>query len=143
MDDAVLVEAPVVPEGCERRPWVRLRALTEAEALERESLGLAEEYELVSGGLQEPAVRVRRTYDLKAMADYDFEHCVVEFCVPEARVDGEVAERRLGPEAEAGEKAACLGRMQPALAAWLRGEIERINQRLPEQRAVIETAKKN
>ena len=143
VDEVVLVQAPVVPEGWERRPWVRLRALTEAEALERESLGLAEEYELVSGGLQEPAVRVRRTYDLKAMAEYDFEHSVVEFCLPEARVDGQVAERSLGPEAEAGEKAACLGRMQPALAEWLRGEIERINRRLPEQRAQIETAKKN
>jgi hypothetical protein len=143
VDEVVLVDAPVLPEGWEQRPWVRLRALTEAEALERESLGLAEEYELVSAGLQEPQVRVRRTYDLRAMAAYDFEHCVVEFCLPEAQLDGALVERRIGPGAKPGAKAECLGRMQPALAAWLREAIERINWRLPEQRAEVEVAKKN
>ena len=142
VDEAVLVEAPVVPEGWEGRPWVRLRALTEAEAMERESLGLSEEYEVVSGGLQEPAVRVRRMYDLRVMAAYDHEHCVLDFCLPERQRDGSLFERRMGPEAAAGERAEFLGRMQPALAQWLRTEIERVNRRLPEQRALIETAKK-
>jgi len=143
VDGVVLVEAPVAVEGWEGKAWVRLRALAEAEALERESLGLAEEYELVTGGLAEPAVRVRRTYDLRVMAEYDFERCVVEFCLPEVQRDGTMAEVRMGPEAEGGEKAEFLGRMQPALAAWLRTEIERVNMRLPEQRASIEVAKKN
>jgi hypothetical protein len=160
-----VIEAPVEVPGWECRPWVRLRALTEAEALERESLGLAEEYELVTGGLQEPAVRVRRTYDLRLMAEYDHEHCVVEACVPEVQSDGTIVERRIGRGAETngvltptplprpsasgegndngnGAAAEVLGRMQPALAEWLHREIERVNRRLPEQRAVIETAKK-
>jgi len=143
VEEAVVVEAPVEIPGWARKPWLRLRALSEAEALERESLGLAEEYELVSGGLQEPAVRVRRTYDLLSMAEYDYEHCVLEFCLPELQRDGSVAERWMGREAEPGEKAAFLGRMQPAMAEWVRTEIERVNRRLPEQRAAVELAKKN
>jgi hypothetical protein len=127
---------------------VRLRPLSEAEALERESLGLAEEYELVTGGLQEPAVRVLRTYDLRVMAEYDHEHCVVEVCLPEVQSDGTIVERRTGgrgtsPRPTVEEKAEVLGRMQPALAEWLHAEIERVNRRLPEQRAVIETVKKS
>ena len=140
VDRSIVIEAPVEVAGWEQRPWVRLRALTEAEALERESLGLAEEYELVTGGLQEPAVRVRRTYDLRVMDEYEHEHCVVEACLPEVQKDGTVAERRV---ASCEEKAEVLGRMQPALAHWLHTEIERVNRRLPEQRAVIETAKKS
>lgn len=140
VDRSIMIEAPVEVPGWDHRPWVRLRALREGEALERESLGLAEEYELVTGGLQEPAVRVRRTYDLRVMAEYDHEHCVVEACLPEVQGDGTLMERRLEG---AQEKAEVLGRMQPALAEWLHTEIERVNRRLPEQRAVIETAKKS
>lgn len=138
---SVVVEAPVEVEGWERRPWVRLRGLTEGEALERESLGIAEEYELVTRGLEEPGVRVRRTYDLRAMAEYDLTHCVLEGCLPELRADGEVREWRLAGEERAAVE--LLERMQPALAAWLRTEIERVNWRLPEQRALIETVKKS
>lgn len=140
---SVRVEAPVGVSGWTERPWVRLRALTEAEALERESLGLAEEYELVTGGLAEPGIRVRRTYDLRAMAEYDFERCVVEFCLPEMLAHGGVVERRMGPETCPEARVEFLGHMQPALAAWLQNEIERINMRSPEQRATLEQAKKN
>lgn len=153
-----VVEASVEVEGWSARPWVRLRPLTEAEALERESLGLVEQYELVDGGLAEPEVRVTRTYDLRAMAEYDWAHCVVDGCLPEMVGDGTVAQRRLGrggtgsggPDgADAGgahlvaEAVELLGRMQPALAAWLAREIERVNRRLPEQQAELEAVKKS
>lgn len=146
VDTSVVVEAPVEIEGWAQRPWVRLRPLSEAEALERESLGLVEEYELVTGGLAEPAVRVWRSYDLRAMAEYDWAHCVVEGCLPEVTAEGAVVERRIGeavPGAMNRATTEVLGRMQPALAAWLHEEIERVNRRLPEQRAEIETAKKS
>ena len=142
VEEAVLVEAPVVPEGWERPPWVRLRALTEAEALERESLGLCEEYELVSGGLAEPQIHVRRTYDLRAMAEYDYSRCVVDFWLPELRESGVVVGRRLDPGAPA-ENVAFLGRMQPELSAWVWGAIEAVNHRQAHQRAEIELAKKS
>lgn len=139
---SVVVEAPVEVEGWERRPWVRLRGLTEGEALERESLGMVEEYELVTRGLDEPGVRVRRTYDLKAMAEYDLAHCVLDGCLPEVQPDGEVREWRVG-DGEQRSATELLERMQPALAAWLRTEIERVNWRLPEQRALVEKVKKS
>ncbi|MHB8996918.1 MAG: hypothetical protein ACYC63_16870 [Armatimonadota bacterium] len=65
-------EAPVDLPGWREKPWVAVRALTEAEALERESLGLIEEYEVVARGLAEPELRVRRVYDLVAMAEYEW-----------------------------------------------------------------------
>jgi hypothetical protein len=78
-------EAPVELPGWSERPWVAVRALTEAEALERESLGLIEEYEVVARGLGEPELRVRRVYDLVAMAEYEWGKCLVDWCLPEAQ----------------------------------------------------------
>lgn len=75
--------APVEIPGWSERPWVVVRALTEAEALEQESLGLIEEYEVVQRGLGEPEVRVRRVYDLVAMAEYEWERCLVDWCLPD------------------------------------------------------------
>lgn len=139
---AEVVEAPVEVPGWKGRPWVRVRCLTEAEALERESLGLIEEYELVTRGLEEPSVSVRRIYDLRAMAEYDFAHTVTDFCLPELRMDQTLAERRAAVDDPDGN-VSFLGCLQPAVAKWLQEVIDRVNRRLPEQRATIEQAKKN
>ncbi len=159
--ESFVVEAPVTIPGWQHKPWIRLRALTEAETLERESLGLVEEYELVSTGWEAPAVRVRRRYDLRQMAEYDYAHCVIEGCLPQYREDGTIQECWIRGDiyaeatAEPADEAAgasrreyilateLLERMPPALAAWLHTEIERINFRLPEQRAIVEAAKKD
>jgi hypothetical protein len=138
----VRFEAPVEIEGWEERPWVEVRALTDAETLEREAIGLWEEYELVSEGLGEAQVRVTRRYDLPAMAEYDYAHGVVDFCLPEMTAAGEVRPRR-GSEIEASERAELLGRMQPCLSQWVWRAIETINHRTPEQRCEIEMVKKN
>ena len=135
----VVEEAPVEVEGW--RPWVKVRALTEAEALEREGLGLWEEYELVARGIEEPAVSVRRAYDLRAMAEYDYVQAVVDYCLPEMTREG--VRQRLGAETTEAETVEFLGRMQPCLAAWVHEVIERVNWRRPEQRATLEMAKKS
>ena len=77
-------EAPVELPGWSERAWIEVRPLTEAEALEQESLGLIEEYELVQRGLGEPELRVRRVYDLVAMAEYEWGKCVVDWWLPES-----------------------------------------------------------
>ncbi len=116
--------------------WVVVRALTEGEALERESLGVREEYLLVSGA-GDPAVQVRRRYDLKAMAEYDFRHSVMAFrlCEGTRVLEG----REEDPE---GRVAVLMG-MRPPLSDRVREVINEVNHRLPEQRAEIEVAKKN
>jgi hypothetical protein len=139
---SVRAEAPVEIPGWEERPWIEVRALTEAENLERESLGLVEEYELVTQGLGEPQLQVTRRYDLLAMARYDFEHCVVGFLLPETLAEGQVVERRMEP-GEAGEAAELLERMQPLLAEFVWRAIEAVNLRQPEQRAAVELVKKS
>lgn len=138
-DEGRVEEAPVEVEGW--RPWVKVRALTEAEALEREGLGLCEEYELVTRGIEEPWIEVRRTYDLLAMAEYDFAHCVVDYCLPEMTGEGVV--KRLGAEVGVEERVELLGRMQPCLAGWVRRLIDEVNWRTPEQRATVEMVKKS
>jgi len=159
--ESFVIEAPVSIPGWQHKPWIRLRPLTEAETLERESLGLVEEYELVSAGWEAPAVRVRRRYDLRRMAEYDYAHCVLEGCLPQCQEDGTVQECWIRGDiyaqatTETADKTAgasarpyifaseLLERMPPALAAWLHTEIERINFRLPAQRAILEAAKKD
>jgi len=150
--------APVEVPGWDERPWIEVRPLTEAEALEQESLGLIEEYELVQRGLSEPELRVRRVYDLVAMAEYEWGKCLVDWCLPalagpgaelavrdaetgETTGTGLVARRRLEGAEEGNLK--FLREMGPCLAAWVREALDQVNWRLPEQRAQIEAAKKN
>jgi hypothetical protein len=134
--------APVGSWEGPERPWVKVRPLTEAEALERESLGLQEEYLLESEGLGDPAIRVRRSYDLVAMAEYDFRRCIVDFCLAELQASGEVVMRRQGDSDEVGN-CEFLGRMRPPLSDWVWQVVNTVNQRQAEQRAGLEQAKKN
>ena len=139
-------EAPVEIPGWQENPWVLVRALTEAEALERESLGLIEEYELVARGLEEPELRVRRVYDLVAMAEYEWERCLVDWCLPEVRPAEGETEPLVVVKRREGERAAdltFLRGMGPCLGAWLKHVLDEVNWRLPEQRAQLEIAKKN
>ncbi|NPV46499.1 MAG: hypothetical protein HPY69_06060 [Armatimonadetes bacterium] len=126
------------PEG---EGWIEVRALTEAEALERESLGLYEEYLLVSGGVGDAAVQVRRRYDLRAMAEYDFRHSVVAFHLAAPGSDGSVAWEGRPEDPE--ERVRLLMALTPPLSDWVQEVIAEVNHRLPEQRAEIELAKKN
>lgn len=122
--------------------WLEVRALTEAEALERESQGVCEEYLLLTGGRDDPAVQVRRSYDLKYMAEYDFRHSVVSFQLPKRRESGEVVMVEAKAE-ETEAKVALLMEMTPPLSDWVWQVINEVNHRHPEQRAAIELAKKN
>jgi len=131
-----------LPEEAGEGWWVRLRALTEAEALERESLGMHEEYFLVPQVLGEAAVQVCRRYDLVAMAEYDLRHCVLDFRLPEAWGEGEVRARELDPSDPEGNCQFLL-RAQPPLSDWLWEQLERVNWRQPEQRAAVELGKKD
>lgn len=145
VDGVDLAEVFVAPaEGLEdgQEAWVKVRPLTELEVQEREGLGLCEEYLMSQPALGEPRIRVLRSYDLRAMAEYDFAHCVVDFCLPELGVGGRVNMRRLDPGDPAGN-VEFLGRMRPPLSDWVWEAIESVNRRLPEQRAVLEVAKKN
>ena len=181
-------EAPVEMPGWSERPWVEVRALTEAEALERESLGLLEEYELVARGLEEPELRVRRVYDLVAMAEYEWGKCLVDWCLPAITPGGDGETLTPGPSPtgrgenggpqtindetgtevpvwegaslrDAGNSETAfvarrrtgdgegdlefLRAMGACLGAWLKDVLDRVNWRLPEQRARVEIAKKN
>jgi hypothetical protein len=135
-------ETPVEGWDGAEQPWLKVRPLTEVEALERESLGLQEEYLLESGGLGDPAIRVRRSYDLVAMAEYDFRHCVVGFCLPELQASGEVVMRRHDDGDEVGN-CEFLGRMRPPLSDWVWQVVNAVNHRQAQQHADLEQAKKN
>lgn len=135
-------EQVALPEEAGEGWWVRLRALTEAEALERESLGVHEEYFLAPQVLGEAAVEVRRRYDLVGMAEYDLRHCVLGFRLPEEMADGNVRARELDPAAPEGDCQFLLS-AQPPLSDWLWEQIGRINYRQPAQRAAVELGKKD
>ena len=122
--------------------WLEVRALTEGEALERESLGVCEEYLLASGGTGDPAVQVRRRYDLRAMAEYVFRHSVVACGLPQRRWPGGGARRVVCRPDPDGRVAVLMG-LTPPLSDWVREVVNEVNHRLPEQRAEIELAKKN
>lgn len=115
--------------------YVTLRPLTDAEALERESAGIEEWYYLDG---QEPAVR--RTYDLRAMAEYDYRHCIVDFRLPMQEQD-EIIAVEMPPDTE--RMMEILRSMPPKLADWLAGCIAEVNMRTAEGQSVITRAKKN
>jgi len=144
-----------------QRGYIVLRALTDAQALERESIGIAEWYYLDG---QEPAVR--RTYDLQAMTEYDYQHCIVDFLLPvkrdgaarasslthcsavgtrrdeKARGDGEIKLVGMAPN-NPEKNLELLRLMPPRLAQWVADCIADINMRSPQQRKWLEDAKKN
>ena len=125
----------------EETAFLLLRPLSDAEALERESIGIVEWYYLDG---QEPAVR--RTYDLAAMTEYDYRHCVLDFRLP-VREQGHVRLVGMnGASADADEQdrnMALLAQMPPKLAEWVAECIADVNMRSPEQRRRLEAAKKN
>jgi len=117
------------------RPYLLLRPLTDAEALQRESLGIVEWYYLDG---REPAVQ--RSYDLAAMADYDRRLCVLDFRLP-VREGKQV--RLIGPDPDEPEATALLlSRLPPRLARWVADCIADVNMRLPQQQAMLAEAKK-
>jgi hypothetical protein len=140
--EPVRVEAPVAIPRWEERPWIEVRALTDAEADARESQGVWEEYELVSDGLGETRAVVERRYDLGALRAYDYAHSVTDYLLPEVHAGGEIVARRGAGESE-GERVVILQRMGPALSEWVREVIDQVNQRSGPQQADLATAKKN
>ncbi len=129
-------EAPIRLPGWDRPPWIELRPLSEREQLERESLGVYDEYHLDPNGDIE---RVVRRYDQVAMARYDYEHCLVDFCLPQEETPGEIALWRK-PETLSGDE--LLAMLPPALAEWLTEVIEQINLRRPADQKLLSEVKK-
>ena len=125
----------------EETAFLLLRPLSDAEALERESIGIVEWYYLDG---QEPAVR--RTYDLAAMTEYDYRHCVLDFRLP-VREQGDVRLMEMnGASVDADERdgnMALLAQMPPKLAEWVAECMADVNMRSQEQRRRLEAAKKN
>lgn len=115
--------------------YLLLRPLTDAEALQRESLGIEEWYYLDG---QEPTVR--RTYNLQQMAEYDYRHCIVDFSLPVRRED-EVEMVAMPDDPDA--MIELLRLMPPRLAEWVAECIADVNMRSLQQRRTIAGAKKN
>jgi len=122
--------------GWDEPPWVELRPLTQREQLERESLGVRDEYHLDGSGY---VASIERRYDLAAMTGYDYEHCLVDFCLPRENDDGEIVAWRK-PEGSCAEE--LLDSLPPALAEWLNHLIEQVNMRDPAGKRVLQAVKK-
>jgi len=120
-----LFEAPVEIPGWPERVWIKLRPLTDREALERESLGVYDEYHLDNNGLIQ---RVVRRYDRAAMTRYDYQHCLVDFCLPRENAEGEIVPWRAAQEEEI-DADYLLEKLPPALAQWLREALDEVNLR--------------
>jgi len=129
-------EAPVEVPGWEEPPWVELRPLTEREQLERESLGVRDEYHLDSSGYVD---NIERHYDLAAMAGYDYEHCLMDFCLPRENDDGEIVPWHKPDDFRAEQ---LLDSLPPALAQWLNQLIEQVNMRDAAGERVLQAVKK-
>ena len=129
-------EAPVEVPGWDEPPWVELRPLTEREHLERESLGVRDEYYLDDNGYVDS---IERRYDLAAMTGYDYEHCLVDFCLPRENSDGETVPWRKPDDFRAEQ---LLDSLPPALAEWLNQLIEQVNMRDPTGQRVLQAVKK-
>jgi hypothetical protein len=115
--------------------WVEVRALTHREALERESLGIAERYELAEGG---KVLALRREYDFWAMCEYDYRHSLVAFSLPADGAGALVTSEAMGPE----ERIRLLGLMPPALADWVQRCVDEVNLRDGEGLSALEYAQK-
>jgi len=136
-DCARRCEAPVQVPGWDRPPWVELRPLTERERLERESLGICDEYHLDADGNIEQVVR---RYDAVAMARYDYEHCLVDFCLPRRSTPADLIKWRKPDEFSANE---FLETMPPALVEWLNEVIDEVNLRRPADQQMLAAVKKS
>ena len=136
--EPVRFTAPARPPGWSEHPWVELRALTVREELQRDSLGVREEYELAADGR---AVGMRRVYDFEAMVQFDLQHCVVAMMLPVESDGGEYEPLREGAPADE-HRGGLLDRLPRAVAEWLLECIEAVNMRRAEDREVLEEAKK-
>ncbi len=124
-----------VPETIgELRGWVRVRPLTAREALQREAIGLKEEYELGPDGA---AVALHRRYDHEAMVEFELQRCLVEYELP-ARTD---AGGIMSVTAEECPRETLLDRLPPALIDWLMTCLDTVNMRAPEATAVLAEGK--
>jgi len=115
---------------------VELRPLTQREQLERESRGVRDEYHLDDSGYVDG---IERRYDLTAMTAYDYDHCLVDFCLPCANDAGEIVPWHK-PDGFRAEQ--LLDNLPPALAEWLSGVIEQVNMRDIAGQRVLQTVKK-
>lgn len=136
---SVRFEAPEEARRLAGEAWVEVRALSHREALERETLGTWEEYELSDDGRVVCAIR---RYDLWAMAEYDYAHGVVDFALPELQEDGQVRLRR-GREGDAEGNMEALAAMAPGLAQWVQECVDAVNLRDTAGRVALAEAKKN
>lgn len=128
--------APVAVPEWDSPPWVELRPLTSPECLQRESLGLYDEYHFdANGGIE----RVVRRYDVAAMIRYDLEHCVVDFCLPRQSETGQpIAWHKSEQSTEQ-----LLDKLPPALAEWLRDALDEVNLRRLADQELLGAVKKS
>jgi len=128
--------APVEVPGWDESPWVELRPLTQHEELERESRGVRDEYHIDDSGYVKG---IKRRYDLAVMTAYDYDHCLVDFCLPRKNKDGEIVPWHRPDDFRAEE---LLDTLPPALAQWLNQLIEQVNMRDPSGQQVLGAVKK-
>lgn len=114
--------------------WVELRPLTAREALQRESIGLKEEYHLGPDGTP---VFVSRVYDKEAMEQFELERCVVDYQLPLRNESGST--NIVGPEELAVED--LLDRLPVELMAWLHECLDTVNMRSVEGAEVLAEGK--
>ncbi|MFQ6133601.1 MAG: hypothetical protein ACE5R4_16290 [Armatimonadota bacterium] len=131
--------APVDIPGWEERPWVKLRPLTHEEELRRRAVGWQDEYE-VDAETGEP-VLLRQKCDEWALACYDYQHCVVEYCLPRCAADGSV-EPVKGNGRDWNRSVEVFRHLPARLARWLHAAIEEVNRRRPQDLEVLDLAKK-
>jgi hypothetical protein len=118
----------------ELRPWVRARPLTAREALQREAVGLTEEYDLGPDGV---AVAMRRRYDHEAMVRFELQRCLVDYELPMHMEGGAIG--LVTPDECPRES--LLDRLPPRLIDWLTGCLDRVNLRTPEGAEVLAEGK--
>ena len=132
-------EASVEIEGWEQRPWVKLRPLTVYETLQRESLGVCDEYHLDNDGSIQ---RVVRRYDRAVVTRYDYEHCLVDFCLPRENTAGEIVACQ--PSQDKGiDPDYLLENLPPALAEWLDEALDEVNLRRLADQQLLSAVKKS
>jgi hypothetical protein len=112
---------------------VRLRPLTAREALQREALGVQEQYDLTADGRLST---MRRRYDHEAMVEFELQRCLLDYALP-MRAGGEVM--LVSPEDCPRE--GLLDRLPVALAAWLHECLDTVNMRRPEDAEVLAEGK--
>ena len=124
------------PGGAERA-WVRVRALADHEALERDSIGVKDAYVPTADG----GVALERSCDLAALAEYDLSHCVVDFRLPLPTSDGETT-RACDGEVRPENVIAAVRRLPRDIEQWLRECVARVNLERPADEACLEIARR-